>query len=352
MTVADPIVRLRMRGAQVGADRPIRLVDLLETPGIQAVVLASSKDPNAKVTVLLFPPGSTSPSLAVKVPTTDGAEHTLETERGRLEALHQLGVQAVLTTIPIVVNVVDCDGRSALVLSGLPGSPMTTHYHRWRHTAQPEWVMADFRTAGTWLAEFHRETASVVAPIDMDGRCGELLADRFEAEPDMPKLLAVLQGIHARLHRYQTPRTWVHGDFWCGNILMADGRISGVVDWEAASPEGEPLRDLVRFAITYALYLDRHTRAGRPVAGHRGLRAERWGAGVAYAINGAGWFPAVFQQFLRDGLQRLGAPGDCWRDAALAGIAEVAALADHTKFARQHLCLFKHLAMPKEQAAQ
>ncbi len=352
MTVSDPFVRLRLRREDSAADRPLRLVDLLETPGIQAVVVATSKDPNAKVVVLLLPPGGTSPSLAIKVPTTDGAEYAVETERQRLDALHHLGVQAVLTSIPIVVNVVDFDGRSALVLSGLPGAPMTTPYHRWWHTSHSEWVKADFEVAGTWLAEFHRGTASVAAPIDMDGRCGALLAERFGAEPGLPKVLAVLEGIHARLRRYQTPRTWVHGDFWCGNLLTADGRVSGVVDWEAASPDGEPLRDLVRFAITYALYLDRHTRAGRPVAGHRGLRAERWGAGVAYAINGAGWFPTVFQQFLRDGLERLGAPGDCWRDCALAGIAEVAALADETEFARKHLCLFKHLAMPQEQAAQ
>lgn len=347
MTAADPFVGLRMRAAEAGADRPLRLVDLLETPGIQAVVLATSKDPNPKVTVLLIPPGGTSPSLAVKVPITDGAQRALETERQRLDALHHLGLQAVVTSIPIVVNVIGFEARQGLVLSGLPGTPMTTTYHRWRHTAEPEWVTADFEAAGTWLEEFHRETATALAPIDMDGRCGALLARRFEADPDLAAVLALLEEIYSGLRGYRTPRTWVHGDFWCGNILMADGRVSGVVDWEAASPNGEPLRDLVRFAIAYALYLDRHTGAGRAVAGHRGLRAERWGAGVAYAIDGGGWFPALFQRFLRDGLKRLGAPGDLWRHAALAGIAEVAALADEPEFARKHLLLLKQLAIPR-----
>jgi hypothetical protein len=68
---------------------------------------------------------------------------------------------------------------------------------------------------------------------------------------------------------------------------------------------------------------------------------------VAYAIDGRGWFPALFQRFLRDGLQRLGAPEDLWRHAALAGIAEVAALADEPEFARKHLLLLKQLAMPR-----
>jgi aminoglycoside phosphotransferase (APT) family kinase protein len=35
----------------------------------------------------------------------------------------------------------------------------------------------------------------------------------------------------------------LHGDFWPGNILWRDGRLSGVVDWEDAKI-GDPLADL------------------------------------------------------------------------------------------------------------
>ena len=149
--------------------------------------------------------------------------------------------------------------------------------------------------------------------------------------------------IHARLRLNQVPRTVVHGDFWFGNILVSGGRVSGVVDWEAATTRGEPVRDLVRFANMYALYLDRRTRRGRRVAGHRGLRADRWGAGLEYAIGGTGWFPTIYRRFLEDGLARLGAEPKSWRDAALAGVAEVAALTDHGDFARFHLELFRRL---------
>jgi hypothetical protein len=94
----------------------------------------------------------------------------------------------------------------------------------------------------------------------------------------------------------------------------------------------------------YALFLDRRTKVGRQVAGHSGLRAGEWGAGVAYAVDGTGWFPELFRRFLRDGLARLGADTASWRDLALAGIAEVAALADDDEFARRHLELFRTLA--------
>ena len=48
-------------------------------------------------------------------------------------------------------------------------------------------------------------------------------------------------------------------------------------------------------------------------------------------------------------LVRLGAPASAWRDAALAGVAEVAALADDDEFARLHLELFRRLASPMSQ---
>ena len=107
---------------------------------------------------------------------------------------------------------------------------------------------------------------------------------------------------------------------------------------------GEPVRDLVRFANMYALYLDRGVRAGRAVPGHLGLRAGAWGAGIEYALYGAGWFPSLYRSFIEDGLMRLGADPWLWHDAALAGIAEVAALTDHEEFARLHLELFRRLS--------
>src|SRR5207247_9115574 len=102
------------------------------------------------------------------------------------------------------------------------------------------------------------------------------------------------------------PRTVVHGDYWLGTLLVADDRVVGVVDWESGALVGEPLRDVARFAVSYALYLDRHTRPGQRVAGHRGkLRADGWGAGLAYAVTGDGWFPRGVRACLGRALHRL-----------------------------------------------
>jgi hypothetical protein len=120
--------------------------------------------------------------------------------------------------------------------------------------------------------------------------------------------------------------------------------VLGVIDWEHASLADSPVRDLARFATSYSLYLDRHTRPGRRVPGHRGLRAGGWGAGVEYAIDGAGWYPDLVRSFVTTGLQRLGVPPSCWRDVLLADVAASAATADHDEFARSHLLLFRRLA--------
>jgi len=329
------------------AEAPVRRSSLsafVQGSGLRSLVIGVSSDPNAKVTVLLLSPADARPMLAVKVPTTDAAARAVEAETRLLSSLGALGSRHLLDTIPRVVDVVDFEGRPSLVMTAVQGTPMTTAYMRWRHTARPARVAADFAAVGAWLAELQLTSAGAVATVDMDGDVAARLRNRFAAEERLGADLERLAQIHGRLARHAVPRTAVHGDLWFGNVLLTDGRCTGVVDWEAGADSGEPLRDLVRFALMYALYLDRRTRAGRPVRGHPGLRAGTRGAGIRYALDGRGWFPDLFRTFLGDGLVRLGAARGSWRDAALAGIAEIAALTDDDGFARLHLELFRRLA--------
>src|SRR5439155_13343402 len=121
------------------------------------------------VTVLLFPAQGSHPVRAVKVPTTDAAAAAVEAEGRLLVELRRLRPAGVLATIPRVVDVVEFDGRPALVTTALPGIPMALAYRAWRHTAAPGRVRADFRAIQRWLARFQDGTASAPAPIDMAG---------------------------------------------------------------------------------------------------------------------------------------------------------------------------------------
>jgi Phosphotransferase enzyme family len=221
---------------------------------------------------------------------------------------------------------------------------MITRYHRWRHVTRGRSVQADFDAAGAWLVRLQSATATDPAPVDLLTAVRPRLCDRFAHEAALGRVVAALDRIDGRLRRERAPRTVVHGDFWPGNVLVGgDGGVVGVIDWESAQPLGQPLRDVARFALSYSLYLDRHTRAGRRVAGHPGLRAGEWGEAVAYAIDGDGWFPRLVTTWAGSHLRRLGVRARCWRDVAVAGLAEIAAHADDAEFARAHFELVVRL---------
>jgi len=322
---------------------PLPLRAYIEASGLRSVVIGPSKDPNAKITVLLVSPQDGNAVLAVKAPTTDAAARSVECEADLLVELSKLQLPALAGTIPRVVDTVDFNGRQGIVTNALPGTGMTTTYLRWRHTASAGRVARDFEAVARWLGEFQAATATRAAPLELDGGVQSRLRVRFAGDEQLDDDLGRLEELYARLRQQSVPRTAVHGDLWFGNILLDRGEITGVVDWEGGAVSGEPVRDLVRFALAYSLYLDRRTKHGCSVAGHPGLRADRWGAGVEYALAGSGWYPELVREFLGGGLARLGASPSAWRDALVAGVAEIAALTDDDEFARRHLELFRRL---------
>jgi aminoglycoside phosphotransferase (APT) family kinase protein len=322
---------------------PLSLRAYIEASGLRSVVIGPSKDPNAKITVLLVSPQDGKAVLAIKAPTTDAAARSVEREAELLVDLSKLQLPAPAGTIPRVVDAVDFNGRQGIVTNALPGTAMTTTYLRWRHTASAGRVARDFEAVARWLGEFQSATATQAAPLELDGGVQSRLRVRFAGDEHLDDDLGRLEELYTRLRQQSAPRTAVHGDLWFGNILLDRGEITGVVDWEGGAVSGEPVRDLVRFALVYSLYLDRRTKHGRSVAGHSGLRAECWGAGVEYALAGSGWYPELVQEFLGSGLARLGASPWAWRDAFVAGVAEIAAFTDDHEFARRHLELFRRL---------
>ncbi|HEX6445330.1 MAG TPA: phosphotransferase [Streptosporangiales bacterium] len=324
----------RAGGATVAEPRVYRspLRDLLSAPGTRVVLLDRSRDPNAAVTVLVTPQGANEPELAVKIATTPVAAEVIEREARLLVELSRRKLRRVRHTLPRHAGVYDADGMLAVAAAVLPGVPMITRYHAYRRLARAEAVREDLAAAATWLAELHADTAQERAPVAL-----------VPGDVEDGELAAALRPITARLATATTPRTVVHGDFWAGNVLVTGDVVTGVVDWAAAELSGEPLRDVARFALSYALYLDRHTPAGWRVAGHRGLRADRWGAGVEYVLTGHGWLPDLVREFVTAALHRLGAPEALWREVLLSGIAEVAVTADHPEFARRHRDLLLRL---------
>jgi hypothetical protein len=84
------------------------------------------------------------------------------------------------------------------------------------------------------LAERAETIAAVCAPDDA-ARAGAL-AERLETD------LAGLQ------------RGFGHGDFFAGNLLVANDRLTGVLDWDAGGPGRLPLLDLLHLELTRTPY--------------------------------------------------------------------------------------------------
>jgi aminoglycoside phosphotransferase len=312
------------------------------TPGVRSVVVGVSKDPNAKVTVMLVSEQDGMPVMAVKVPTTPIAAAAVESETAALVELHARYPGVALGTIPRVVRMVQIEGLRGVVMTAVPGTPMTREYVCGRRSRRGR-TEAHLGAVSEWLGSLHSATAAGSSEIDMDAGVTSRLRARFGDDERLPDDLGRLAAIHARLRSEHAARTVVHGDLWFGNVLVGPGGVTGVVDWEAACLCGEPVRDLARFAIMYALYLDEGTSVLGRLRGRDATRSLPWGAGIEFGVNGTGWFPDLFRGFVRGGLRRLGASPALWRDAVLAGLADVAARTDDPAFGCLHLELFRRL---------
>ena len=69
-------------------------------------------------------------------------------------------------------------------------------------------------------------------------RGGKVVAETLD---DLEEILVVLENVWPPIQ--QNPDVLLHGDYWPGNIICQDGRITGIIDWEAAKT-GDPLADL------------------------------------------------------------------------------------------------------------
>lgn len=326
------------------------LTEMVAHLGGRAVCIGLSKDVNAKATLLLFADHDVHPSLVAKVPATDVAAGRVAAEVQRLAFARASADSSVLDTIPRVLAVVEHRDWPVLVVNALPGQPMLTRYHRWRHISSPDAVARDFADAGGWLARFQSgPPMAITAPSTVDlgslaeGTAGAI-RHRFGADPAVGTDVRHLQRLREDLVGERVTLMVVHGDYWLGNILVDDDAVTGVVDWEEANGEGLPVHDVARFVVTYSLYLDRHTRPGRRIVGHRGLRADRWGVGIDHAVNGSGWYPDLVEAFGVQALRRLGVSASAWRHILLVELIGMAAVADNLAFAREHLLAFRRLA--------
>ncbi|MGN9912917.1 phosphotransferase family protein [Phytohabitans sp. LJ34] len=167
--------------------------------------------------------------VVLKVPhTAEGAEN-LRRQATALAALYAdprlAGWRAV---VPRPLGQAALAGRPYWVEEALPGAPARTLDGAERvvtdlHARTAQWTVLGAAEVDAWIDR----------PLRRIGRG----ADRLRAE-----LVTAVAGRRART-------SWIHGDFWTGNVLAEGGRVTGIVDWDRAGPGQLPLHDLVHIRV-------------------------------------------------------------------------------------------------------
>jgi aminoglycoside phosphotransferase (APT) family kinase protein len=159
----------------------------------------------------------------------------------------------------IVAELAPEDGiGSGFVMRALPGTPEPSAI---LSEADPQVLLADIARE---LAAIHRTDLAAcpaVPPMETAAALAALRVRFLDYGGDRPILALALNWLETHLPSEVTPRL-VHGDYRLGNLLVEQGRLSGVLDWELTHA-GDSHEDLAYGCMT----VWRFTRSDRPAFG-------------------------------------------------------------------------------------
>ena len=193
-----------------------------------------------------------------------------EDVRRELAALTALSQATALAPKPILADPNgEIIGDPLIVMSFFPGAPLPPGPHA------EAWV----RQMADGLVAIHK---TPLAQLSADFRRGETPAERVTrivgSPPKTPDALwdrvaAVLP--QAAVGRTANTATLIHGDYWFGNTIWLDGRLTGIIDWDGARIDDPALdvsiarNDIMVFSGPRMAddFLERYERARGPLAG-------------------------------------------------------------------------------------
>jgi hypothetical protein len=221
---------------------------LADAPGAlpPGCLVRAARATSTDMAVIVLAAPARPPAAFLKVPLTPAATRGLERESLALTALHgepRLGEWRAL--VPRTLAAGTAGGRPYRIDAALSGRPAVT----------PSAALRD--GAAETIHVLHRATAAEVsgaelAPRWVDAPLHELArhgAPRGRAAEDVRRLRDEL---HEALAGRRLAAGWIHGDYWVGNLLLADRqtRPSGIADWEAAGTPELPLHDILHLLLS------------------------------------------------------------------------------------------------------
>lgn len=168
--------------------------------------------------------------------------------------------------------------KRCLVTSGLPGQPASES-----DSSLTERALMRAASVASALHEQTAETREVSA--DDIERWSDVAFMRLAALDSgrlRPALIHLRRELYTGLCGRRARLSWVHGDYWLGNVLVepaaGEVRVTGIVDWDLAEPTALGATDVLHLLLTARAVAKKH-EIGNVISRHlldpRWSRAER-----------------------------------------------------------------------------
>jgi hypothetical protein len=177
-------------------------------------------------------------------------------------------------------------GHRYLVTSALPGKPASALLGG---PGTDERLLSEAVGA---IRELHVATGSIrrIYAEDVErwsDRPLTRLARALSIERSSPAIVHIEAQLADGLCGRDARVSWVHGDYWCGNVLVSDRGwpVVGIVDWDMAEPEFFADSDIVHLVLTTRAHTSR-CELGDIVSNH--LRGDPLPAVKSHMLAAAG----------------------------------------------------------------
>jgi hypothetical protein len=202
-----------------------------------------------QLAVLGLGPGARNLGAVAKLARSPGAAASLRRQADVLEHLLGLpGAAGLQPLLPVPFVRGDVLGHTYLVERALPGRVMLALM------SQPVARARACSAALEAIHLLHRETARQVTVDDAHLAQWVLRPlDALETSIGLDEPLARLgQELRRAVYGRSLRVSWVHGDFWPGNVLVSpDGStLTGIVDWDLAAPDELPMHDMLNMLLS------------------------------------------------------------------------------------------------------
>jgi aminoglycoside phosphotransferase (APT) family kinase protein len=278
--------------AHLGADGQLDLGEALQ-------VTHALRTRSDVVVMMLSRAGARQPSHILKLPLTQGAEQSTAAHRQVVMTLRQIqALDRFCALVPRSLAWGEFEGQAYYVETALPGRGAGDLL---REKYAPTTLARD---AVRTILELHSATAErqsvdegVFAKLAGDdlGRLRQGAQRWPETNLLVRRIDALEELLRSSLLGQDLPFSWVHGDYWPGNILVRpeEGSLSGIIDWDRASAQQFPILDVLHL-MAYSHKTGRGTALGAEV--------------VSYLLPAA--FSDPERALLDEAFERLGLPNN------------------------------------------